>query len=46
MRNLNGQRENLLLASNLTAALWMAHDGPAWLGTIDYDGLPATTAGG
>ena len=32
--------------ADLTAALWMAHDGPAWLGTIDYDGLPVRTAGG
>lgn len=22
------------------AALWMAHDGPAWLRSIDYSGLP------
>lgn len=24
----------------LAAALWVAHEGPAWLGTIDYDTLP------
>jgi signal transduction protein with GAF and PtsI domain len=31
--------------ADLTAAVWMAHDGPAWLGTIDYDRLPVRTAG-
>ncbi len=29
----------------LAAALWMAHDGPAWLKTLDYDKLPVRTAG-
>jgi len=24
----------------LAAALWVAHEGPAWLSTIDYDELP------
>jgi signal transduction protein with GAF and PtsI domain len=27
----------------LAAALWMAHEGPAWLGTIDYSRLPVRT---
>lgn len=27
------------------AALWMAHDGPAWLETINYADLPERTAG-
>jgi hypothetical protein len=29
----------------LAAALWMAHDGPAWLGAIDYARLPVRTTG-
>jgi hypothetical protein len=31
--------------AGLAAALWMAHDGPAWLTTLDYDKLPLRTAG-
>jgi len=30
--------------ARLAAALWMAHDGPKWLTTIDYDRLPVRTA--
>ena len=30
--------------TSLAAALWMAHDGPAWLCAIDYRGLPVRTA--
>jgi predicted amidohydrolase len=30
--------------TSLAAALWMAHDGPAWLRAIDYRGLPVRTA--
>jgi signal transduction protein with GAF and PtsI domain len=26
--------------ARLAAALWVAHDGPKWLTTIDYDRLP------
>ena len=29
----------------LAAGLWMAHDGPGWLTTIDYDKLPLRTEG-
>jgi hypothetical protein len=29
----------------LAAALWMAHDGPAWLAAIDYARLPVRTTG-
>jgi hypothetical protein len=32
--------------TSLAAALWMAHDGPAWLCAIDYHRLPVRTAGG
>jgi hypothetical protein len=31
--------------AGLAAALWMAHDGPAWLRTLAYDTLPLRTAG-
>ena len=31
--------------AGLAAALWTAHDGPAWLRTLDYDKLPVRTAG-
>ena len=31
--------------ASLAAALFMAHDGPAWLQTIDYDKLPLRTEG-
>ena len=31
--------------ARLAAALWMAHGGPKWLTTIDYDRLPVRTTG-
>jgi hypothetical protein len=31
--------------AGLTAALWIAHGGPAWLGTLDYNSFPERTAG-
>ena len=31
--------------ANLAAALWMAHDGPGWLRTLDYAELPVRTEG-
>jgi GAF domain len=31
--------------SALAAALWMAHDGPGWLRTLDYAGMPVRTQG-
>jgi hypothetical protein len=31
--------------ANLAAALWMAHDVPRWLRTIDYTKLPVRTEG-
>lgn len=31
--------------ANLAAALWMAQDGPAWLGTLDYPRLPVRDRG-
>jgi hypothetical protein len=31
--------------ARLAAALWMAHGGPTWLTTIDYDRLPVRTTG-
>jgi hypothetical protein len=30
--------------ARLAAALWMAHGGPKWLTTIDYDRLPVRTS--
>jgi hypothetical protein len=26
--------------AGLAAAVWMAHDGPAWLNTLDYSRFP------
>jgi signal transduction protein with GAF and PtsI domain len=31
--------------ANLAAALWMAHDGPGWLRSLDYAKLPVRTEG-
>jgi len=31
--------------ANLAAALWMAHDGPDWLRSLDYSKLPVRTEG-
>jgi GAF domain len=31
--------------ANLAAALWMAHDGPRWLRSLDYSKLPVRTEG-
>jgi len=31
--------------ANLAAALWMAHDGPGWLRSLDYSKLPVRTEG-
>ena len=31
--------------ANLAAALWMAHDGPGWLRSLDYSKLPVRTQG-
>jgi hypothetical protein len=31
--------------ANLGAALWMAHDGPGWLRSLDYGSLPVRTEG-
>ena len=31
--------------ANLAAALWMAHDGPGWLRSLDYTKLPVRTEG-
>ena len=31
--------------ANLAAALWVAHDGPGWLRTIDYAKLPVRREG-
>lgn len=29
--------------ANMAASLWMAHDGPQWMTTLDYDSLPERT---
>jgi hypothetical protein len=31
--------------AGLAAALWVAHDGPAWLKTLDYSRFPERTSG-
>ena len=32
--------------AGLAAALWIAHDGPGWLTSLDYKALPRRTQGG
>jgi hypothetical protein len=31
--------------AGFAASLWIAHGGPAWLKTLDYDKLPERTKG-